>query len=73
MSQGDRAAERFARYCELRDAGMRAADAGCAIGIKSWERYERSYREAKGQPRRLPGSPDRQRGDGMMPGFFRGD
>jgi len=58
--QAAQQAERFARYTELRDAGTGTADAAVAIGVSDTTRlrYERSYRQARGQPRREPGHSD---------------
>jgi hypothetical protein len=53
-------AERFARYTELRDGGAYPADAAIeiAVTVSTGQRYERAYRQARGQPRREPGRPD---------------
>lgn len=53
-------AQRFARYCELRDQGNGALDAANEIGIgdTTRKRYERSYRLARGLTERdRPRSP----------------
>jgi hypothetical protein len=48
-----RQAERFARYCELRDEGAYSVDAGREIGLADGTRraYERAYKRLRGIPR----------------------
>ena len=53
-------AERYARYCELRDSGTNAIDVWREIGISDGTGggYERAWRDARGLPRRSPGDPE---------------
>ena len=46
-------AEKFARYCELRDGGAYPVDAGRETGLADGTRraYERAYKQLRGIPR----------------------
>ena len=46
-------AEKYARYCELRDEGAHPADAAREIGLADGARraYERAYKRLRGIPR----------------------
>jgi len=46
-------AEKFARYCELRDEGTYSADAAREVGLADGTRrvYERAYKRLRGIPR----------------------
>jgi hypothetical protein len=48
-----RQAERFARYCELRDGGAYSVDVAREIGMADGARraYERAYKQLRGIPR----------------------
>lgn len=48
-----RQAEKFARYCELRDEGTHPVDAAREIGMAQTTReaYERAYKRLRGIPR----------------------
>jgi hypothetical protein len=53
-------AEKFGRYCELRDQGILPADAAVEIGVAprpTGQRYEVAYRKARGLPDRAAGPP----------------
>jgi hypothetical protein len=46
-------AEKFARYCELRDGGAYSVDVAREIGMADGARraYERAYKQLRGIPR----------------------
>ena len=52
MSDNTKMAERYARFTELRDAGMAAMDAAREIGVSPYTgiRYDRAYRAARHLP-----------------------
>lgn len=53
-----RQAEKFGRYCKLRDQGILPADAATETGLPwrpSGQRYEQAYRKARGLPDRAAG------------------
>lgn len=54
----EKQAEKFDRYCELRDQGVLPADAALEIGVArkpTGQRYELAYRKARGLPDRVTG------------------
>lgn len=52
-AQRKRAEARYAEYSRQRDKGLLPADAARDLGVgkATWDRYERSYRQARGEER----------------------
>jgi hypothetical protein len=60
VPQQEQQAGRFERYAALRDGGTIPGEAARQVGLANYERYERSYRERSGLPRRESRAPEQQ-------------